>query len=371
LAGVGTTLALAALRKKQWPRLGKIASCGAFWLASFAVFYAVSLRQLSANQRLDVSWMNKGTFMPLPPTSWSDLGWFLKTFFGMFSNPADLSFPIAAGLVFAAGCVGLFLKRKTHLLMLASPLLFTLLASGLHKYPFGRRLLLFAVPLLLIILVSGIEFIVERARPVAWFIGFVIVEVLLFQIAANVFAIPSSRRPVSFIAITVVMIAVAAFAYITRKPTLYARSLGAVILFCLLLQPVGGATRSALNPPVREDVRPVLAYVKDNREPGDLIYVYHHHRASFLYYAPKYGFTPDDYLLGEDEREQWNNAENEAYVRDLDRLRGRRVWFVFSYVRTIAGVNEEDYMTRYLDRIGSRLDELRRGASAYLYDLTK
>jgi hypothetical protein len=134
---------------------------------------------------------------------------------------------------------------------------------------------------------------------------------------------------------------------------------------------VGGATRSALNPPVREDVRPVLAYVKDNREPGDLIYVYHHHRASFLYYAPKYGFTPDDYLLGEDEREHWSNAENEAYVRDLDQLRGRRVWLVFSYVRTIAGVNEEDYMTRYLDRIGSRLDELRRGASAYLYDLTK
>src|SRR6185295_9297291 len=142
LAGVGTTLALVALRKKQWVRLGKIAFCGACWLASFAVFYAVSLRQLSANQRLDVSWMNKGTFMPLPPTSWTDVGWFFKTFFGMFSNPADLPFPIAAGLVFAAGCVGLFLKRRTHLLMLASPLLFTLLASGLHKYPFGRRLLL-------------------------------------------------------------------------------------------------------------------------------------------------------------------------------------------------------------------------------------
>lgn len=372
LAGVGTTLALVALRKKQWVRLVKTAFCGAFWLASFAVFYAVSLRQLSANQRLDVSWMNKGTFMPLPPTSWSDLGWFLKTFFGMFSNPADLPFPIAAGLVFTAGCVGLFLKKKSHLVMLASPLLFTLLASGLHKYPFGRRLLLFAVPLLLIILVSGIEFIVERARPVAWVIGFLIVEVLLFQIGAGVFAIPSSRRPVLFIAISVVMIAVSALSYITRKSTLYARSLGAVILFCLLFQPVGGATRSAINPPIREDVRPVLAYVKDHRQPGDLIYVYHHHRASFLYYAPKYGFSPNGYLLGEDEREHWNNAENEAYVRDLDQLRGRRVWFVFSYVRTIAGVNEEEYLLRYFDRIGSRLDEVSHaGASAYLYDLPK
>jgi hypothetical protein len=290
----------------------------------------------------------------------------------MFSNPADLPFPIAAGLVFAAGCVGLFLKRKTHLLMLASPLLFTLLASGLHKYPFGRRLLLFAVPLLLIILVSGIEFIVERARPVAWVIGFVIVEVLLFQIVPGVFDIPSHNRPVLFIAISVVMIAVFGLFHITRKPTLYARSLGAVILFCLLLQPVGGATRSALNPPVREDVRPVLAYVKDHRQPGDLIYVYHHHRASFLYYAPKYGFTPDDYVLGEDERTHWDNKENPAYTRDLDQLRGRRVWFVFSFVRTIAGVNEEEYLVRYLYRIGSRLEGIKSaGASAYLYDLAK
>jgi len=372
LAGVGTTLALAALRKKQWLRLGKIASCGAFWLASFAVFYAVSLRQLSANQRLDVSWMNKGTFMPLPPTSWSDVGWFFKAFFGMFSNPADLPFPIAAGLVFAAGCAGLFLKRKTHLLMLASPLLFTLLASGLHKYPFGRRLLLFAVPLLLIILVSGIEFIVERARPFASIVGFAIVEVLLFQIAPGVFAVPSFKRPVLFIAISVVMAAVFVLFHRTRKSALYACALGAVIVFCLLLQPVGGATRSALNPPVREDVRPVLEYVKDHRQPGDLIYVYHHHRASFLYYAPRYGFTQDDYVLGEDERYLWDNGENQAYKRDLDELRGRRVWFVFSFVRTIAGVNEEDYMTRYLSPNGSRLDGIKHaGASAYLYDLAK
>jgi len=256
--------------------------------------------------------------------------------------------------------------------MLVSPLLFTLLASGLHKYPFGRRLLLFAVPLLLIILVSGIEFIVERARPVASVIGFVIVEVLLFQIAAGVFAVPSFKRPVLFIAISVVMVAVFVLFHMTRKSALYARSLGAVILFCLLLQPVGGATRSALNPPAREDVRPVLAYVKDHRQPGDLIYVYHHHRASFLYYAPKYGFTQDDYVLGEDERYHWDYGENPAYKRDLDELRGRRVWFVFSFVRTIAGVNEEEYMTRYLDPNGSRLDGIKHaGASAYLYDLAK
>ena len=168
------------------------------------------------------------------------------------------------------------------------------------------------------------------------------------------------------------MIAVSVLFYITRKPTLYARSLGAVILFCLLLQPVGGATRSALNPPAREDVRPVLAYVNDHRQPGDLIYVYHHQRASFLYYAPKYGFTPDDYVLGEDERTHWDNQENPAYTRDLDQLRGRRVWFVFSFVRTIAGVNEEEYLVLYLDRIGSRLDGIKHaGASAYLYDLAK
>jgi hypothetical protein len=40
-------------------------------------------------------------------------------------------------------------------LILIFPFFFTLLASGLHLYPFGDRLLLFIVPLVLIVITEG------------------------------------------------------------------------------------------------------------------------------------------------------------------------------------------------------------------------
>ena len=44
LAGVGTTLALVALKRKEWRRLWILSGCFAAWLVSFAIFYATSLR---------------------------------------------------------------------------------------------------------------------------------------------------------------------------------------------------------------------------------------------------------------------------------------------------------------------------------------
>jgi hypothetical protein len=94
-------------------------------------------------------------------------------------------------------------------------------------------------------------------------------------------------------------------------------------------------------------------------------------RASFLYYAPKYGLDNHALVLGDDERAHWVSGENEAYKRDFDEFGGQpRVWLVFSLVRTIEGQNEEDYVLRYLDTRGRRLDWFRSdGSSAYLYDL--
>jgi hypothetical protein len=79
-------------------------------------------------------------------------------------------------------------------------------------------------------------------------------------------------------------------------------------------------------------------------------------------------------VLGIDSRDKNNRRANwEAYASDLDRLRGnRRVWLLFSHVRKIKGVSEEEFMTQHLDRLGVRIERFGRlGASAYLYDLSK
>jgi hypothetical protein len=307
---------------------------------SFAAFYLISLRNLSGNQTLEKSWAKKGTFMPLPPRSLADLEWFPSAFVKMFSNPLGLPFPTLAAIIFIIGCFALALKNKKQLLLFIAPILITALASGLHKYPFGRRLLLFLIPALLIVIASGIEYIGNKKPP-------------------------------------------------------YSFAAGAALAALLLFQPVGGATNNMLRPGARQDIKPILAYVRDHREPDDLIYVYHHQRESFLYYAKRYGFNESDYLLGIDARdESKRRADWQAYEKDLDRLRGHnRVWLLFSHVRKIQNIREDEFMLQYMSKIGVKLAEFIPGispadsetddgdqaeaeeftpaaSSAYLYDLS-
>ena len=336
LAGAGTALSLAAMRRKEWPRFWKLAGAYAVWVLSFAAFFMISLRNLSGNQTLEKSWAKKGTFMPLPPLSLDDLAWFPGAFIKMFSNPLGMPFPLIAAVVFIIGCVGLLQKNKRQLLIFIAPILFTLLASGLHKYPFGRRLLLFLIPAVLMVIAAGVQRIITFKLP-------------------------------------------------------YSLAAGSAIAALLLFQPVGGATSNMLRPHAREDIKPILAYVRDHRQPGDLIYVYHHQRESFLYYAKRYGFEQEDYLLGIDARDETKKrADWSAYEKDLDRLRGHsRVWLMFSHVRRIQDIREDEFMLQYLNKVGSKLGEFIPGAdsetddadqaesdeftpaaaSAYLYDL--
>ena len=341
LAGVGITLALSAMSKKDWQRFWKLAGVYAVWVLSFAAFYLISLRNLSGNQTLEKSWAKKGTFMPLVPRSLADLEWYPCAIIKMFSNPGGLPFPVIAALVFLIGCVALFLKNKRQLLMFTAPVLLTMLASGLHKYPFGRRLLLFLIPAVLMVVASGIEYIINKKPP--------------YSIAA-----------------------------------------GCAIAALLLFQPAGGATSNMLHPYARQDVKPIMAYVRDHRQPGDVVYVYHHQRESFLYYAKRYGFAESDYVLGVDARDETKRrADWEAYQKDLDRLRGRsRVWLMFSHIRRIQNIREDEFMLQYLNSVGTKLDEFIPGetpsssdaeetdqaepdeftpapASAYLYDLSE
>jgi hypothetical protein len=308
---------------------------------SFAAFYLISVRNLSSNPTLEASWAKKGTFMPVPPHSLADLEWIPRALVKMFSNPFGLPFPIVAATVFLIGLIALFLKNKRHLLMLVAPIALTMLASGAHKYPFGRRLLLFLIPSALLVLAAGLEFILEKKRP-------------------------------------------------------YSILVAGAIIALLLVRPAGGATNNMLHPHSRQDIRPIMAYVRDHRQAGDVVYVYHHQRESFQYYATKYGFHENEYVLGIDARDKSKSRVDwHAYETDLDQLRGReRVWLTFSHVRRIQGVREDEFMLQYVSKLGPMLDRIApedassvseaeeaeqaesgdftpAPASAYLYDLSK
>jgi hypothetical protein len=136
----------------------------------------------------------------------------------------------------------------------------------------------------------------------------------------------------------------------------------------LLLLPAISAARHVLHPRTREEIKPVLAWVRDRRQPGDVVYLYYGAQYPMQYYATRSGFAPGDYTSGRISR-----RDPERYLRDLDALAGNpRVWVVFSHPTTKRGLDEERYFLDHLDRLGTRLDELRvDGASGYLYDLRR
>src|SRR6185369_12938757 len=125
LAGVGSWLIIGATAKKDWQRLVRLSMACGIWLVSFGTSYLVTLRAASQNAGLERSWDDKGTFMPLPPRSYSDLKWFPETLIRFFDNPLGSPLPWLAVCVFIIGLVAVYRAHRPQLLLLIFPFLFT------------------------------------------------------------------------------------------------------------------------------------------------------------------------------------------------------------------------------------------------------
>jgi hypothetical protein len=279
------------------------------WAASFGAAFVVSLESIVGNEKHQRYWGD--TFMPTAPGAAA--GWLKAAMLGVFGNPVGLTPAWLALAVFALGCAYLVYANRVHAAILLAPLLLCLVASGLRKYPFGDRLLLFLVPALVLGVTKGVE------------------------------AVAAVRRPAG-------------------------PALAGALATALLFQPAVGAARALRHPRTHEELKPVLAYVRDRRRPGDAIYLYYASQYPMQYYAPRYGFAEGDYVLGKIAR-----RNPEKYREQIDALRGRpRVWVVISHPTQRRGVDEQRYVLDYLDEIGTRLDEVTApGAGAYLYDLSE
>ena len=110
LAGVGVSLALFCLHRKEWVRVGRLSIVHLLWASSFAASYLVSLRSLESSKYLLNYWGS--SFMPFPPLSFSDARWFVSTFFEILENPVGLSLSGVAALTFLAGCISMFLEKR-------------------------------------------------------------------------------------------------------------------------------------------------------------------------------------------------------------------------------------------------------------------
>ncbi len=182
LAGVGTySIGVAALRK-DWRQCLLLGATGLTWLASFAACFAVSHRILS-KERFIWDWWDFA-FLPIPRT-FDELSRDFWQIINAFDSPADLLTPLgvlpsaflALGL-FVLGAFSLSRRWPGGLYLLVSPILFALMASVLHQYPFHGRLLIFLVPSIHLLVGEGGAMLSRRGGPL---LTLAVAAFLIFQ----------------------------------------------------------------------------------------------------------------------------------------------------------------------------------------------
>jgi hypothetical protein len=310
LSGIGLRWLWVGLRRGEWGTLARSAATCAVWAASFAVSYLVSLSSVAANESLRDYWQHATA--PIPPRSLADLFWYVDAVNTISSLPLGHGVSEMVTLFGVLGGIALFARNRDHACWLIGPGVLALLASSAHKYPLVPRLWLFMVPALLLLVAAGADKVWTTTRK----------------------ALPL---------------------------------LGPVFMILLFASPVLSAGHRVLKPKEMEEIRPLLEYILQHHQDGDVVYVYYSSEYVAQYYAERGLRIPGEVIVGVDAR-----ANQAAYAADVEKLRGKdRVWFLFGHVyKWGPGLDEEKLILHYADRVGSRLTAQRRtGASLYLYDL--
>lgn len=313
LGGIGTVLIISAGWKKDWHRCQAYLAVGAFWALNFAVLYFAQYRNLAANTFLTGFWADD--FMPL---SLSAPGWTLDHLAGLIRIPGGIGREIPASVILillGAGLLSLYWREKNWAWMFTLSLVFTLVASGLSKYPFGGRLGLYAVPGLMICIGEAIEL------PRRWL----------------------AARPVPGLVI----------------------ALG--LTGMLVYNSLGLSVEMVLRPKMSENIAPTMAFLENNYKPTDVIYLYHVSIPAFRYYAPKYHLENARVLNGAD-----HHADQAGYQSELDQLVGnKRVWLLFSHLTDPIYIEDRDYILNYANQIGNKKREFNDPGTMidlYLYE---
>jgi hypothetical protein len=316
LFGVGITSLVISIVSKKTLKITNVLVIYIAWLLSFALFYFSSLREIGSNNDLLKSW---GEAFPSSPL---DIIWLLDALGKFFYKPLGFAslFDGIAIFAFVLGCISYYHRRQATLAILLSPLFATFAAAYLQKYPFRGRLVLFLTPFFILLIAEGVDYLFRKKN---------------------------------------------------YKLTTIA---GSVILFLLLIQPIVSATSLLVNPFLKEEIKPVISYVKSHQQSGDIIYIFQRGRYQFEYYAKKYGYQEGDYIIGVEDLDNYDGKrvseeEWQRYKSDLDKLRGnQRVWVVFSHAHLR---QENEMVNAYLEQIGKRIDSFQApGAFVYLYDLS-
>lgn len=298
MAGIGLAFAVEWLISRDRRTLRALLVAIPMWAVASMVAVVVGLRSMtpSTKEFMDDFW-GQG-FVPLPFHLLRTLGWVWDRGTSFFTSPNLLRYPwpIFFLVIALLGLVTLWQRRRVVALVLVGPVIITLAGAIAQQYPFRDRLVLCLVPSVLLALAAGTGWVSRQASRV--------------------------------------------------HPALVA----ALFVF-VLLPPVAAIMQN--RPPYESDQsRAVLGYLQQHRQPGDVIYVAPLSRISTLFYGPRYGLQPTDWITSVCDR-----SDTRAYIRDVDRFRGvRRLWIITTGVRPFRVARTS--VQKYLSTIGVKRDSL-------------
>jgi hypothetical protein len=302
LAGLGAAFAFTEARRARtkeaparhlWPMI-------AAWGISAGAAILVGLRAVTPETRAYLRQFWSFGLLPLPLSQALKRLWPLDMVTTLVGRgwQASLGYPVALLYIAlgAYGLVSLLRRRGESATIFVMPIAAALAAAIARQYPFSDRLILFLLPGFFI----GVGEAVERLRQRV-----------------------SSSSPQLGALVAALLVA----------PTLYPTA----------RQP----------PPYRlEDVKPALLHMQTSFRAGDGMYVYYGAGPAILFYGPRYGIDPGEYILG-----QCHRGEQRRYLEELDALRGRRrAWIVLTHASPF--FREREPIIGYLDAIGTARDAL-------------
>lgn len=299
LLSIGLALWLPLLKAFNSKRLFSILTSNALWLVSFLPYYFNFIKNNPHREGMVNYWSS--AFLPHQPKEAYE--WIVATFEELFRNTAshyEMTF-LALGLFIVGVLSVLIRKTKWHYLYLFLPILIHLQLSYFRVYPFTGRLILYLIPLIIFFEFVGIEYI-------SGFFKTKKAVVILFSLA--LLSLAFLRTPNYFV-----------------------------------------------HPMMGEDIKPVLQYVKEQKEQNDIVYAYSGAHAAFKFYKDKYFTTEDSCIVGISSGDYYNK-----FIKEFEGLKGR-VWVVFSHMNPPQGleyINSEISKSKQLDYFEAE------GAKVYL-----
>jgi hypothetical protein len=310
LGGIGMSLAGMYCYEKRFQEFRILVKSALLCLLSFCALYWLVLRPIASCSSLQDSYWD--VFMPLCPRSREEFMKILNLIQSLIRSPVNIMFVSLGLAAFLSGCVLVCRRNKMLFIMLLMPLVLTMLASGIHRYPFTGRFLFFYVPFVYFFVAEAIAFFLTHARKSFKAIGFgLLVAVLWHQI--------------------------------TVFPTL-------TLVYA------------------KEELVPAFNHIQKNIQRNDMIYLYPGALPAFRYYSPKYKFERFATVVLDGSRDKW-----ETYKPILGAIpRHKRVWIIFSHPFNRETGYPEKQIMNYLSGLGNIEETFEGvGASAYLYIRTK